>query len=87
MARDVGFEYAAPQFMIYLKQNIREVTAISYVKRLELLNKVGNLNDTEKIKNIICSYGCAESFKELLAECIPLLCTVQRSNLEQTQIY
>ena len=67
MARDVGIEPTTIDFMVYLKQNIREVTAITYVKRLRLLNKIGNLNETEKIKNIICSYGCTESFKELLA--------------------
>ena len=64
---NVGIEPTTIDFMVYLKQNIREVTAITYVKRLRLLNKIGNLNETEKIKNIICSYGCTESFKELLA--------------------
>lgn len=42
MVRDVGIEPTAPEFMVYLKQNIREVTAVTYVKRLQLLSKVGN---------------------------------------------
>jgi integrase len=36
------------------------------MKRLQLLSKVGNLENTEQIKNIICTYQCTESFKELL---------------------
>ncbi len=67
MARDVGIEHTAPEFMVYLKQNIREVTAKTYVKRLGLLSKVANLDDAEKTKNVICSYPCTESFKELMA--------------------
>jgi integrase len=51
---------------VFLKQNIREETAVTYVKRLQLLSKVGNLDDPERIKNLICTYQSTESFKELL---------------------
>jgi integrase len=30
------------------------------------LSKVGNVDNTEQIKNLICTYQCTESFKELL---------------------
>lgn len=68
MARDVGIERSVQQdFAKYLRQYMREVTVVTYVKRLELLSKVGNVNDPERIRSIICSYQCTESFKELLA--------------------
>ena len=55
-----------PLFVDYLKQHIREVTVPSYLKRLELLGKVGNLDNPEQIKTLICTYQATESFKELL---------------------
>ena len=36
------------------------------MKRLKLLSKVGNLDNPEQIKNLICTYQCTEAFKELL---------------------
>ena len=38
----------------------------SYLKRLELLGKLGDLNDVERMKTLICTYQSTESFKELL---------------------
>ncbi len=54
-------------FPIYLRQHIREVTVNTYLKRIGRLAKIGNLENTEQIKNIICSYQSTESYKELLS--------------------
>ena len=43
------------------------MTAYTYIKRLRLLSKIGDLDNPENIKSIICTYQCTESFKELLA--------------------
>jgi len=53
-------------FRLYLKQHIREVTVVSYLKRLQRLSRITNLDNPEQVKNIICSYQCTESYKELL---------------------
>jgi len=34
-------------FLLYLKRHVREVTATTYIKRLKLLAKVGNLDKPE----------------------------------------
>jgi integrase len=72
--RPRGFESHTPRhnvntllFENYLKQHVREVTAKTYVKRLRILSKLGDLDDTNRIKTLICTYSCTESFKELLA--------------------
>jgi len=66
----VQFPSPAPRWHIdfrqYLKQHIREVTVVSYLKRLDRLSRITNLDDTENVKNIICSYQCTESYTELL---------------------
>ena len=56
-----------PFFEDYLKQYLREVTAKTFVKRLRILAKLGDLDDTNRMKTLICTYTCTESFKELLA--------------------
>jgi integrase len=53
-------------FQQYLRQNIRECTAETYLKRLNRLAKIGNLANPEQIKNLICAYQSTESYKELL---------------------
>jgi integrase len=53
-------------FFCFLLESIRQCTAKTYVKRLKLLAKIGNLDSPERIKNLICTYQCSESFKELL---------------------
>jgi hypothetical protein len=53
-------------FLKYLRQNIRECTVETYVKRLQRLSKIGNLDSPEQIKNLICTYQSTESYKELL---------------------
>lgn len=68
MARDVGIEFHVKHKLSnYLRQYIREVTVVSYIKRLQLLSKIGDLDNPDRIRSIICSYQCTESFKELLA--------------------
>jgi hypothetical protein len=57
-------------FHVYLKQHIREVTAQSYFKRLKRLERITDLDNSENVKNIICSYQCTESYKELLTNAI-----------------
>ena len=53
-------------FIDFLNQSLREVTVKTYIKRLQLLSKIGNLNNPEQIKTLICTYQATESFKELL---------------------
>ena len=53
-------------FIEYLNHNLRAVTVKTYIKRLEMLSKVGNLDNPEQIKTLICTYQSTESFKELL---------------------
>ena len=54
-------------FLNYLRQNVREVTAKAYIDRLRRLSRIGNLDNTEQMKNLICTYQCTESYKELLS--------------------
>jgi integrase len=63
-----------PQFETYLKQYMREITAKSYVKRVRFLSKLGDLNDTEKIKTLICIHSVSEGRKELLAYAYDYYC-------------
>jgi integrase len=46
---------------------MREVTARSCIKRLRFLAKLGDLDDPEKIKTLICTHSVSEARKELLA--------------------
>lgn len=55
------------RFFQYLLQHVREVTAKTYVKKLRILGKLGDIDDTDRIKTLICTYSCTESFKKLLA--------------------
>jgi hypothetical protein len=55
------------EYIYFLRQHLREVTVPNYLKRLGRLSKIGNLDNPEKIKNIICTYQSTESYKELLA--------------------
>jgi integrase len=64
MVQRVGFEPTA--YHDYLLQHIREVTAKTYVKRLSRMSRVGNLDNTEQIKNLICTFQSTEAYKELL---------------------
>jgi hypothetical protein len=57
---------ASIDFHKYLKQHVREVTVVSYLKRSSRLSRLTDLDNVENIKNIICSYQCTESYKELL---------------------
>jgi hypothetical protein len=43
------------------------VTAKTYIRRIRMLGKIGNLDKPENIKNIICTYNCSEAHKELLS--------------------
>jgi len=68
MARDVGLEpYVSGDLSDYLRQYMREVTVVTYVKRLQMLAKIGNLDNPDRIRTIICTYQCTESFKQLLS--------------------
>jgi integrase len=50
-----------------LRENIREVTAKTYLKRLKILGKLGDLDDPQRIKSLICTYPASEAYKELLS--------------------
>jgi hypothetical protein len=53
--------------MVYaLMQPIREVTVVSYLKSLQRLSRIVDLDNLQHVKNIICGYWCTESYKELL---------------------
>jgi integrase len=54
-------------YLEFLKTNMREVTAKCYVKRLKFLAKLGNIDNPEEIKTIICNHKVSEGRKELLA--------------------
>jgi hypothetical protein len=42
------------------------VTAKTYIRRLKTLNKTVDLDQPEKVKNIICTYPSSEAYKQLL---------------------
>jgi hypothetical protein len=72
--RPRGFESHTPRHRVntllfenYLKQHVREVTAKTYFKRMRILSKLEDLDDTEKMKTLIFTYSYTESFKEFLA--------------------
>ena len=51
----------------YLRQNLRETTVPSYLTRLKVLSKLGNLNEPNRMKTLICTYPVSEGRKGLLA--------------------
>jgi integrase len=53
-------------FEKFLLLHAREVTAITYIKRLKVLAKLGDINNPDKIKTLICTYSVSETRKELL---------------------
>jgi len=55
-------------FLDYLRTHVRLVTALSYIKRIKSLSKITDINDPVKVKNVICSYPCKNSRKQLLAD-------------------
>ena len=70
--RPRGFKSHIPRhflhtpFIEFMNHSLREVTVKTYIKRLELLAKIGDLNDVDRMKTLICTYQATESFKELL---------------------
>jgi len=56
----------APEYFEYLRGRVRETTAESYCTRLKVLSKLGNLDNPEKMKTLICTYPVSEARKELL---------------------
>ena len=56
-----------PLLFDYLLGNIREVTAKSYMMRLSVLSKLGDLDNPERIRDLICKYPVSEARKELLS--------------------
>ena len=70
--RPRGFKSHIPRhflntpFYEFMKHSLREVTVKTYIKRLELLGKLGNINDVNRMKTLMCKYQATESFKELL---------------------
>jgi integrase len=55
-------------YVEYLSSRIRQTTIPSYCKRLRQLSKLGNLDNPEKIKTIICTSQVSEARKELLTD-------------------
>jgi hypothetical protein len=56
----------APEYFEYLRGRVRETTAKSYCTRIKVLSKLGNLDNPEKMKPLICTYPVSEARKELL---------------------
>ncbi len=54
------------EYHMFLLQHVREVTAKTYIKRLKVLMKLGDINNPDKIKTLICTYSVSETRKELL---------------------
>jgi integrase len=53
---------------------MREVTAKSYIKRIKFLSRLGDIEDTERIKTLICTHSVSEGRKELLAYAYDYYC-------------
>jgi len=62
------------QFEKYLKQYMREITAKSYLKRVKFLSKLGNIDNADQIKTLICTHSVSEARKELLADAYDYYC-------------
>jgi hypothetical protein len=61
-------------FEQYLVGKVRKVTAQSYVKRVKQLGKLGDIEQPEKIRSIICAYPVSEARKELLTNAYNYYC-------------
>ena len=48
-------------------QHVREATANGYCKMVKFLSKLGNLDDTTRMKTLICTHSVSEGRKDLLA--------------------
>jgi integrase len=53
-------------FLEFLKQNVKEVTAKGYLKKVKRLSKLGNIDDPARIKTLICTHPSSEANKDLL---------------------
>jgi len=58
----------------YLQGRVRKATAEGYRKILHVLHKIGNLNNPEKMRTIICSAPVSEGRKELYANAYDYYC-------------
>jgi integrase len=55
-------------FEEYLTGYVKQVTVQTYLKRLKRLSAIGNLDEPERIKSLICTYQSSECYKELLSD-------------------
>jgi integrase len=53
---------------------VKTVTAESYVKRVRLLSKLANIDDSNKARAVICAYPVSEARKQLLANAYSYYC-------------
>ncbi|MFB3889882.1 MAG: tyrosine-type recombinase/integrase [Candidatus Bathyarchaeia archaeon] len=54
------------EFLEYLKQHVREVTAHGYLRKIKRLSKLGNIDDPARMKVLICTHPSSEANKDLL---------------------
>ena len=54
-------------FELWLREYVREVTAKSYAKMIGQLSRLGDIDNPEKIRTLICTHQVSEGRKELLA--------------------
>jgi len=55
-------------YAVWLSIKIRQTTIPSYLKRIVRLSKLGDLDDTERIKTLICTSQVSEAYKQLLSD-------------------
>jgi hypothetical protein len=60
-----AFQRERIDFQKYLQQHIRAAMVEAYSEGVKRLGRIGNLDNPEQIKNIICTYQASESYKEL----------------------
>jgi integrase len=54
-------------FETWLREYVREPTAFSYAKIIRQLSRLGDTNNPEKIRTLICTHQVSEGRKEMLA--------------------
>ena len=64
----------SPEFLEWLSTKVRRVTAESYTKRIKQLGKLGDIEQPEKIRTILCTYPASEARKELLTNAYDYYC-------------
>jgi len=65
--------YSAP-FEMWLCERVKRATAKGYAKMVRLLSKIGDIEETSKIRTLICTSQVSEARKQLLAQAYDYYC-------------